>query len=76
LNAKFSLPPGQQFANLSAGGNVDLQLLLCKRPRENGSPQRPQKVPTTDNNNNGEQETKQLTKMAMDFKNKVVKIAL
>ena len=65
LNAKLS---GQQ---LSLGGSVDLQLLLCKRPRENGSPQRPAKVQTAEGSER-EQEAKQLNKMAWDFKNKAI----
>lgn len=43
-------------------------MLLCKRPRESCSPQRFFKV---QDGGNGDQETKRLTKLALDFKNKV-----
>lgn len=56
--------PAQKFP---IPGNIDLQMLLSKRPRERESSQRPPKIQV----DNKEQETKQLTKLAMDFKNKV-----
>jgi len=62
------LRPGQaQFSNLE---NVETQLLLCKRPRESCSPQRFPKIQDC-GNLGGDQEAKRLTKLALDFKNKV-----
>uniref|UniRef100_A0A1I8B061 PDZ domain-containing protein n=1 Tax=Meloidogyne hapla TaxID=6305 RepID=A0A1I8B061_MELHA len=62
------LRPGQaQFSNLE---NVVTQLLLCKRPRESCSPHRFPKVQDC-GNMGGDQEAKRLTKLALDFKNKI-----
>ncbi|CAK5077023.1 unnamed protein product [Meloidogyne enterolobii] len=69
LNEKQQfLRPGQaQFSNLE---NVETQLLLCKRPRESCSPQRFPKIQDC-GNLGGDQEAKRLTKLALDFKNKI-----